>query len=365
MIIKVIFITSVFFISVFSYSQENTIAPKYSNEFMTLGIGARSAGMGNSVIATTSDITSCFWNPAGISRINHPLQVGAMHSEYFAGIGKFDFLSGVAKLNDSAAFGVSIIRFGVDDIPNTLDLIDSEGNIDYNRIKSFSVADYAFLFSYAQVSKIEGLRYGASVKIIRRKVGDFAGAWGFGLDAGAQYDMKQWKFGLTLRDITTTFNAWSFNTETFEDAFILTGNEIPVNSLELTMPKILIGVARNFKISEKFDLLAEIGIDISTDGKRNVLLKGDPLSGDPHIGLELDFMKIAYCRIGTMNFQEVPDFDDTEYTFQPTIGAGVHLLDRLTIDYAFTDPSDQSIALYSHIISLTYSIDKLKSITSN
>lgn len=363
--IKVILIISVFFISVYSISQENTIAPKYSNEFMTLGIGARSAGMGNSVIATTSDVTSCFWNPSGISRINQPLQIGAMHSEYFAGIGKFDFLSGAAKLNDSAAFGVSIIRFGVDDIPNTLDLIDSEGNIDYNRITSFSVADYAFLFSYAQVSKIAGLRYGANVKIIRRKVGEFAGAWGFGIDAGAQYDLNKWKFGATFRDITTTFNAWSFNTETFEEAFLLTGNEIPVNSLELTMPKILLGAARSFKISGKFDLLAEIGLDISTDGKRNVLLKGDPLSGDPHIGLELDFMKIAYCRIGAMGFQEVPDFDKTEYTFQPNIGVGVHLFDRLTVDYAFTDPSNQSIAPYSHIISLTYSIDKLKSVTSN
>ncbi|MFH2143598.1 MAG: hypothetical protein ABIJ97_14325 [Bacteroidota bacterium] len=348
--------------SVISFSQDNTIAPKYSNEFLAIGIGGRAAGMGNSVISTTNDVTSCYWNPAGITRISNNLQIGAMHTEYFAGIGKFDFISGVARLSDSAAFGVSVIRFGVDDIPNTLDLVDSEGNIDYSRIKSFSVADYAFLFSYAQKSKIEGLRYGANVKIIRRKVGEFAGAWGFGLDAGAQYDYNKWKFGATFRDVTSTFNAWNFNTETFEETFIMTGNEIPVNSLEVTLPKLLIGVSRIFMISEKFDLLAEIGLDISTDGKRNVLIKGDPLSGDPHAGLELDYMKIAYLRIGTMNFQEVPDLDKTEFTFQPSIGLGVQLFNRLTIDYAFTDISDQSIALYSHVISLSYSIDKLKSV---
>ena len=40
-----------------------------------------------------------------------------------------------------------MIRFGVDDIMNTSNLIDNEGNVDYNRIELFSTADYAFLFS--------------------------------------------------------------------------------------------------------------------------------------------------------------------------------------------------------------------------
>ena len=159
-------------------------APKYSNEFLSIGVGARSLGMANSCIATINDVNSSYWNPAGLTMINDDLELGLMHSEYFAGIAKYDYLGSAFKLKDSASMAVSIIRFGVDNIPNTLELIDNEGNVRYDRIKSFSVADYAFLISYAKKAKIAGLRYGANVKIIRRKAGDFASAWGFGLDAG-------------------------------------------------------------------------------------------------------------------------------------------------------------------------------------
>jgi hypothetical protein len=37
----------------------------------------------------------------------------------------------------TTAVGISLIRFGVDDILNTTELIDSQGNIDYNRISLF------------------------------------------------------------------------------------------------------------------------------------------------------------------------------------------------------------------------------------
>jgi hypothetical protein len=43
--------------------------------------------------------------------------------------------------------------------------------------------------------------------VIHRSVGKFAKAWGFGLDAGMQIHLKNWRFGVTGRDITSTFNA--------------------------------------------------------------------------------------------------------------------------------------------------------------
>ena len=63
-----------------------------------------------------------------------------MHAEYFAGIAKYDYVGGVSRINDSSSLGVSVIRFGVDNIPNTLELIDNDGNIRYDRISSFSSA---------------------------------------------------------------------------------------------------------------------------------------------------------------------------------------------------------------------------------
>lgn len=333
-------------------------APKYSNEFLSIGIGARSLSMSNSTIASVSDVTSAYWNPAGLTQLSNDMELGVMHSEYFAGLAKFDYGAIAFKLNDSSALGLTIIRFGVDDIPNTLELIDNDGNIRYDRIKSFSIADYASLISYAKISKIKGLRYAGNLKIIRRKAGDFASAWGFGLDVGIQYDFNKWKIGLTGRDITSTFNAWSFNTSELEDVFILTGNEVPENSIEITLPKLLGGIARQFDISKKFTLLTEIGFDATFDGKRNVLLKSNPISVDPHFGFELGFKNLIYLRGGIGNMQQIPDYNgQQDFTFQPNIGIGLQIK-RLSIDYAMTDIGNQSIALYSHVFSLKYAINK-------
>ncbi len=187
----------------------NSQTPKYSNEFLSIGVGARPMGMSGAVAASTDDATSAAWNPAGLNGIGSDIQIAAMHAELFAGISKFDYGTVATRIDTNRVIGFSVIRFGTDDIPNTLDLMDASGVIDYSKLKSFSIADYAFLFSYAKTSRIEGLRYGGSAKIIHRKAGDFGKAWGFGIDLGAQYLKGNWQFGLMAKDITSTYNAWS------------------------------------------------------------------------------------------------------------------------------------------------------------
>ncbi|MEJ7665627.1 MAG: hypothetical protein WKG07_41965 [Hymenobacter sp.] len=53
----------------------------------------------------------------------------------------------------------------------------------------------------------------ASGKVIYRNVGSFANAYGFGIDAGVQYNHNGWRLGLMARDITTTFTAWSIDAD--------------------------------------------------------------------------------------------------------------------------------------------------------
>jgi hypothetical protein len=271
------------------------IAPKYSNEFLSIGVGGRGLAMGNSVVASVNDINSVYWNPSGLNKLDKQIEIGAMHSEYFAGISKFDFIGAAYRIDDKSVAGISVIRFGVDDIPNTLDLIDSDGNIRYDRISSFSVADYAFLFSYARELPVDGLSVGGNVKVIRRNAGDFAHAWGFGFDLSAMYEVKNWKFGANLRDATSTFNAWTFNQELLRDVFEATGNVVPENGLELTLPKLLLGAGYLYNISDKFSLYSEIDLQTSTDGKRNTLIKTNFVSVDPSAGLEFGYGDLVLC----------------------------------------------------------------------
>jgi len=334
-------------------------APKYSNEFLAVGVGARALGMGSAYTAAVNDVTSGYWNPAGLLGVKGDLQIGAMHSEYFAGIAKYDYI-GLAKPIDSmSTIGFTFVRFGIDNIPNTIDLIDPSGNIDYDRITSFSSADHAFIISYARKMKVPGLSIGGNAKVIYRRVGSFGKAWGFGLDAGVQYLRGRSRFSAVFRDVTGTFNAWSYTLDQRTiDVFAQTGNVIPENSVEVTLPRLTLGVAHQFKFGSKFDLLAAVDLENTFDGKRNTLIQSDAVSVDPRVGIELGYAGVVYVRAGMSNMQYVTDItDQRQLSVQPNIGLGLKIK-SVSLDYALTDIGDNSVALYSNIFSLKFDLFK-------
>ena len=257
----------------------------------------------------------------------------------------------------------SYIRFGVDNIMNTTQLIDEQGNVDYDRITYFSAADNAFLLSYAYAfPQVPGLSVGANAKIVHRKIGQFAKSWGFGIDFGLMYNRKGWQAGLMLRDGTSTFNAWRYSlTDDVIAVFEETGNEIPENGLEVTVPALLLGGGKTVHFGKGFHGTFALGLDCTFDGKRNSLIKSNVMSIDPHLGMEFDYKKIVALRMGVGNFQQEPDFDGKmKTTLQINFGVGVNIKNVVAIDYAFTDLGNLSIAQYSHVVSLRVSIDKFK-----
>ena len=334
---------------------------KYSNEFLNIGAGARGLAMGSSQVATSDDGTAAYWNPAGLANIKDNPQVNLMHSEYFAGIGKYDFVNiAIPSANNKRTVAITGLRFAVDDIMNTLFLVEPDGTINYNNIQEFSSADYAFLLSFAQKIKDtekKKINFGLNAKVIHRNVGKFARAWGFGLDAGLQIVQNKWRFGIVGRDITSTFNTWAFSfTEREKEALYLTNNDIPVKSTEMTAPRLVLGAAREFKISKKTSLLAEVNTDITFDGKRNTVIVGDPVSVDPKIGLECNVNDVFYIRAGINNFQKALADGDTlnqkkVWIYQPSAGAGFQI-QNVTIDYAFANLANQSNPLFTHVFSL-------------
>jgi hypothetical protein len=290
-------------------------------------------------------------------------ELSLMHAEYFAGIAKYDYAGLGFKIDERNTVALSYIRFGVDNIMNTTELIDAQGNVDYDRITYFSAADNAILLSYAySFENVKGLSLGANAKIITRGIGKFARAWGFGLDFGLQYNNKGWQAGAMLRDGTSTFNAWRYDlTDQVIDVFEQTGNEIPENGLELTIPKLLLGGAKRFEMGKGFNGTVALDFDCTFDGKRNTLIRSNVLSIDPHLGVEFAYKKIVALRAGIGNFQWEPDFDGkNKMTLQINLGLGVCIKNIVSIDYAFTDLGNLSIAQYSHIFSLKVALDRFK-----
>ncbi len=338
-------------------STAQVFSQKYSNEFLAIGVGARAHGMSGAQTALVDDITAAYWNPAGLTQIDAPFQIAAMHAEWFAGVGQYDYLSfGKALSRDRKSFlAFSLIRLGIDNIPYTINLVNTDGTINYDNVTEFSAADYALLGSYARKLKNPAFSLGGSVKVVRRVIGSIGNSWGFGADLGAQYRKGGLMLGIQARDLTTTFNAWSFNlTEREKEVFTATGNEIPSSNTEITKPRFLLGGAYKFRLGEKVSMLPALDLEWTTDGQRNVLVSSKSFNLDPRFGLETDYSGFVQLRFGVANFQRVKDDfnpDKEVMTFQPNFGLGLKL-GRVQLDYALTDIGDQSQVNYSHIFSL-------------
>ncbi len=336
---------------------------KFVNEFLNIGVGARSHGMFGSVGASVDDLSASYWNPAGLSQIKSSSQLSAMHASWFGGIANYDYLSyGKLFTEYNRGFGsISLIRMGIDNIPNTLNLIGPDGTVNYDNITEFSAADYALFLSYGQKIKGTNLSFGVSSKVIFRTIGSFGSAKGFGFDFGLMYKKGRFQFGLMGRDITTTLNNWSF-TFTREEQLVFerTGNTIPVSSTELALPKVILSSAITLGDVKGVSYLIAADLRFSSDGTSSGIFSGDNIAIDPSFGFELSYLRQVFFRAGIGNIQrslnETSSFDRS-IDFQPNIGIGISL-GRAKLDYALTNIGSVSGVLISHIFSLN--IDLLK-----
>ena len=139
-------------------------------------------------------------------------------------------------------------------------------------------------------------------------------------------------------------------TEEEKEVLALTNNDIPINSVEITKPQLILGAAYRLDFGNS-GIRPELNFIITTDGRRNTLLSANPFSIDPAFGLEYDYKQFIYLRGGLSQFQQELDFEGAEQlTVRPSMGVGLRI-SKLSIDYAFSDIGDQE-SRFSHIISL-------------
>ena len=340
------------FLFLVPFTTVSQTARKYSNEFLNIGVDASALGMSNAVVASSNDVNSGYWNPAGLVHLEDH-EIAIMHSSYFANIANYNYIAYAMPLDEDTTVGLSLIRFGVDDILDTTKLIDQQGAVNYDRINLFSAADYALTFSFAKKLPITGLNYGVNAKVIRRIIGDFASSWGFGLDIGIQFESNDWKFGLMARDITTTFNAWAIDADRLQDIkdAIPGQNQEEPEATELTLPKLQLGMSKLFTFNYDYTLRTEIDL-ICRFEENNDIISSSFVSINPALGLEFGYTDLVFFRAGIGNFQNELQLDNSSpLTFQPNFGVGFKY-NGICLDYAFTDIGDQSAALYSNVFSL-------------
>jgi hypothetical protein len=332
--------------------------------------------MSGSVTSLVDDATAGYWNPAALTKIEDNLQATFMHAAYFGGIANYDYGSLAFGSDKNSGYALSFIRMGVDGILNTINLIEN-GEINYSRVSSFSAVDFALIGSMGQKVKIKGFRnidfsYGVNTKIIRRRGGQFAKAWGFGLDASIQLNNTKngLGFGAMLYDATSTFTGWRFdmdalstggNKDYAREVFAVTGNEIPVNSLEITVPRLITGLSKKIE-KDALTIQGEMGLEITFDGRRNTLIKTGVFSIGPRTGVEGIYAfnedtKIA-LRGGVGNYQRILNAsgDKNRLYLLPSAGVGLSLK-AFTLDYAIANFAGKGTVLYSNVFSIRFNLN--------
>lgn len=339
MLKKLLFPIFLIFLSVSSINAQ-TVIGKYAGEFMALGVGGRALGMGGAFVAVANDVTAGYYNPAGLANINYP-QIALMHSEQFGSLVNYDYGAVAIPYGTDMSFGLSIMRLGVDGIPDTRNaLYDANGDgiidintdrLDYSRITEFSNQDWAFYLTFAK-RQSDNFYWGANVKIIRRDIAEY-GATGIGFDVGAFYSpIENLYLGANAQDVTTTLVAWN------------TGRN------ELISPTLKLGAA--YRLTEFLGgyIMPALDFDVRFENRRYASnFNIGPVSFDMHAGFEYNFKNLFSVRAG---YNDVKQF---------TVGAGVKL-PKLNIDYSFARFSESEIERLpdSHRISLMLTLEEPK-----
>ena len=328
---------------------------KYGDDFLSVGGGARALGMGSSYVSMPGDVTSGYWNPAGLAHVDK-LQIVFMHSERFSGIVGYDYGAVALPLQHSKGIlAFSFYRQGVDGIKNTLSALnpDNPNNLpDPNTtFPTFGDNDYAFVLSLA--NKVNhGLSWGVSAKVLHSKIGPFAKAWGYSLDAGLLYENKYFRWGVNLMNIPSLIKFWEVNKSSLKNLPEL-GNIMPTGQNEIIYPTLKTGVSHTFKVIRNFQFLATADVDLRFENRRTYYINLGRMSIEPHLGGEVSFKDIASIRFGFTDF--TTDKSAHIYT-SPTLGAGIHI-GHVSIDYCFTNFSGAASDLgFTHRISLTVSL---------
>lgn len=145
-----------------------------------MDVGAKSAAMGGAYTALADDVTSIYWNPAGLAQINQP-EFNFMHNEWLSGI-NYEFL-GAAFPTDNLTFASSLTYLSTDDIKEILRDTEGKGNGRYWATgKVFTAEDIALSLAFAQAVE-KDLFIGLNFKYINESI-ENESASGCAIDLG-------------------------------------------------------------------------------------------------------------------------------------------------------------------------------------
>ncbi len=153
-------------------------------QFLGIGMGARSAGMGGAYVSLAGDGSALYWNPAGLSQTTG-MRLSVSHVSWLDDA-SYQYASFATPLGSNGSVGFALEQ-GALSWDNTGD-------------GTFEAGDFSGAVGYARRLR-PNLGVGGSLKYLRSSLGD-AGASSYALDIGAVYELsRSARIGAAVRNL--------------------------------------------------------------------------------------------------------------------------------------------------------------------
>lgn len=284
-------------------------------QFLKIGPDARSMSLGGAFVATANDVSSMFWNPAGITQTDTgKVNVQISHARYFGDISS-NYAGVVGKVGKYSYLGFQVFSMDYGTMKETTEF-ESQGTG-----RTFALSNYYIGLTYAQILT-NNFSFGLNGRYANE---GFPGVSVHNVlfDLGLKYDVgvKNTRFGVS-------FSNFGFNVNPEGKAQILkfNGPTDVTNFTTVTVPGI-------FRVGAAFDPLMGYKHNITVSAQLNHPTDNNETYG---LGAEYSFKRFAYGRLGY-------EFGSDEKYIAPSAGIGLKLKRNyggLTIDYGYLAKSN-------------------------
>jgi long-subunit fatty acid transport protein len=311
------------FIATQAFSQEVTKVGTTAASFLNIDVGARALGMGGSFVSVADDISSMYWNPAGVARLSGP-QALFTHSRWIADV-NFNYAAFALPMGNFGTLGANATFLTMDEMERTT-VYEPDGTGEM-----FDAGSYAFGLSYAR-NLTDRFSIGFNFKYINEKI-YHSSASGAAFDVGTLFDTQYYglKIGMSITNYGTKMQ--------------MGGRDMLIQT---DIDPLISGNNRNINADLKtdaFDLPLMFRVGLSMDvlkgtGDSNLILSVDALHPNDDVesvnaGGEYWFHKMFALRAG---YKSLFAKDSEEGL---CLGAGIHYklmgYTNLMIDYAYED----------------------------
>ncbi len=307
-------------------------------QFLKIGPGARVDSLGGAFGALANDVTTIYWNPAGLSQLTKT-SFSDTHTIWLADI-RYNYLAFATPIEKIGTLGASVTFLNVPDMEiTTLAKPDGTG-------LWFSAWDAAVSVAYSRqlYERESGVRlsFGVNAKYIHQQI-HRESARGVAIDVGTLYHTgwRSLRIGMSFSNFgpEMRFSGPSLETGAEEAGDLRTADYRPFPdttnpSRKAALETVDFPLPSNFRLGVAYDLV-DSGSNFLT-----VALDGNHPNDNSeriNLGMEYWYRKMAAIRAG-YKFRLGPERSNDEEGL--TLGLGLHLnvaATLLSLDYAYAD----------------------------